>query len=136
MSNKELKNTGRVQYIEPTNLFEQREGSYSDGINYPYEDYCMAVELTIENSNRYSCGFGKYNGETSKKIFSTKNGSISFLGGSKGYEGEDSYLTINYTDISMISPENNTSECLGIESISISYNSWFYPQVVIKFVDV
>ena len=136
MSNKELKNTGRIQYIEPTNLFWQREGSYSDGINYPYEDYCMAVELTIENSNRYSCGFGKYNGETSKKIFSTKNGSISFLGGSKGYEGEDSYLTVNYTDISMISPENNTSECLGIESISISYNSWFYPQVVIKFVDV
>lgn len=136
MSNKDVKNTGRVQYIEPTNLFSQREGSYSDGINYPYEDYNMVVELTIENCNRYSCGFGEYNGETNKTKFSTKNGSISFLKGSGGYEGDDTFLTINYTDISMTSPEKNTSECLGIESISISYNSWFYPQVVIKFIDV
>lgn len=140
MSTNDLKNNTRVQYIEPTNLFEERDGSYSDGINYPYEDYCMAVDLTIEMGNRYSCGFGKETGEGETLRYSTKDGSISLMGGTRGYEStinqDDSYLTVNYTDISMMNPESNTAECLGIESISISYSSWFFPQVVIKFVDI
>ena len=131
---------GRVHYVEPTNIFLQRDGSYSDAINFPYEDLNIAVDLSIRKVNRYSCGWWLESGDEEEITYSSHNGTISFLGGTRGYEslinGDDSYLTTNYTDVSMTSPETNTSECLGIESISITYNSWMYPQVVIKFVDV
>ena len=136
----EIKNLGRIRYIEPTNFFSQQEGTYSDAINFPYEDYNMAVDLSIEVADRYSCGLGKETGEVKKIVYSTDNGTLSFFGGTRGYSStakqDDSYLTANFTDISMVTPESNTSECLGIESIDITYNSWMYPQVVIRFVDV
>jgi hypothetical protein len=135
-----LREFGRLRYIEPTNIWLNREGTYSDSINFPYEDYNMAVDLTIRQTNRYSCGFWDKDGSLTEYKYSSGNGTISFLGGTRGYSSlaneDDSYLTTKYTDISMVSPETNTSECLGIESISITYNSWMYPQVVIKFVDV
>lgn len=131
---------GRIRYVEPTNIFLQRDGSYSDAINFPYEDLNIAVDLSIRKVNRYSCGWWLESGDEEEITYSSHNGTISFLGGTRGYESllneDDSYLTTNYTDVSMTSPETNTSECLGIESISITYNSWMYPQVVIKFVDV
>lgn len=135
MSNSyEVKSFGRLNYVEPTNFFEKKDGTYSDSINYPYENYSMAVDLTISQVDRYSCGWWTNDGGRKDINFSSSNGTLSFLGGSK--VGEDRYLTTNYTDISMTNPETNTSECLGIESINISYNSWLYPQVAIKFVDV
>ena len=135
-----VKDRGRVRYIEPSNICLSRDGSFSDAINFPYEDYNMAVDLSIKKVHRYSGGWWKESGEFKEITYSSKNGTISFLGGTRGYEStlnsDDSYLTTNFTDISMTEPETNTSECLGIESISITYNSWMYPQVVIKFVDV
>ena len=131
---------GRVRYVEPTNIFSQRDGSYSDAINFPYEDLNIAIDLSIRRVNRYSCGWWVEGGDEDEITYSSDNGTISFLGGTRGYESlineDDSYLTTNYTDVSMTSPETNTSECLGIESINITYNSWMHPQVVIKFVDV
>jgi hypothetical protein len=128
-------NSGRIRYVEPSNFFNQQEGTFSDAINFPYEDYNMAIDLTIRKVNRYSCGWWTNSGEQNEITYSSKNGSISFLGGTK-YNDKDSFLTTNFTDISMTSPENNTKECLGIESINISYNSWLVPQVSIKFIDV
>ncbi len=131
---------GRVRYIEPTNMTFFRDGSFSDMINFPYEDYNMAVDLSIRQVDRYSCGWWKESGEQTDILFSSTAGTISFLGGTRGYQSmtnmDDSYLTTNFTDVSMLTPEGNTSECLGIESINITYNSWFHPQVVIKFIDV
>ena len=126
---------GRLRYIEPTNFFNKQEGTFSDAINFPYEDYNMAIDLSIRRVNRYSCGWWTDTGDVNEITYSSKNGTISFLGGTK-YNDKDSFLTSNFTDISMVTPEVNTSECLGIESINISYNSWLYPQVVVKFVDV
>ena len=135
-----VKDRGRVRYIEPSNICLSRDGSFSDAINFPYEDYNMAVDLSIRKVHRYSGGWWKESGEFKEITYSSKNGTISFLGGTRGYEStlnsDDSYLTTNFTDISMTEPETNTSECLGIESISITYNSWMYPQVVVKFVDI
>ena len=135
-----VKDKGRVRYIEPSNICLSRDGSFSDAINFPYEDYNMAVDLSIKKVHRYSGGWWKESGEFKEITYSSKNGTISFLGGTRGYEStlnsDDSYLTTKFTDISMTEPETNTSECLGIESISITYNSWMYPQVVIKFVDI
>ena len=136
MADKEVTSIGRLRYVEPTNFFENREGNYADSINFPYEDYCMAVDLTIRVTDRYSCGFALETGEKKEYSFSSNKGTLSFLGGTKYDSSGNTYLTTNYTDISMSSPETNTSECLGIESINITYSSWMYPQVVIKFVDV
>ena len=136
MGDKDVRSIGRLRYVEPTNFFEYREGNYADSINFPYEDYCMAVDLNIRITDRYSCGFGLQTGEYRDISFSSDRGTLSFLGGSKYDSSGNTYLTTNYTDISMTSPETNTSECLGIESINITYSSWMYPQVVIKFVDV
>jgi hypothetical protein len=136
MDNKDLlREFGRLKYVEPTNFFNRQEGTYSDSINYPYEDYNMAVDLTIRQANRYSCGWWTEDGSMNEITYSSGNGTLSFLGGSGGYKDE-TYLTTNFTDISLTSPESNTAECLGIESINIEYNSWIYPEVVIKFVDV
>ena len=120
---------GRVRYVEPTNIFSQRDGSYSDAINFPYEDLNIAIDLSIRRVNRYSCGWWVEGGDEDEITYSSDNGTISFLGGTRGYESlineDDSYLTTNYTDVSMTNPETNTSECLGIESINITYNSIF-----------
>lgn len=135
-----LRDFGRLRYVEPTNIYKNREGTYSDAINFPYEDYNIAVDLTIRQSNRYSCGWWTEDGNMTEYKYSSECGTISFLGGTRGYSSlnnqDEGYLTTNFTDISMMNPETNTSECLGIESINITYNSWMYPQVVIKFVDV
>lgn len=137
-------NFGRLAYFDPnTSIFKNQMGTNSDSITFPYEDYNMAVELIIREFNRYSCGFSNVSNEFKDYRYSTDNGSISFLGGTKVkddniLEHMDNwkYLTTNYTDVSMTSPSANTQECLGIESIEISYQSWFHPQVTIKFVDV
>ena len=132
-----VKSTGRLRYIEPTNLNNEFDLAYGEDISFPYEEYCMSVDLTVRIVNRYSCGYPDETGLFRELNYSSTNGSISFLGGTKLDEkSEEGFLTTNYTDISMITPGENTSECLGIESISITYDSWMHPTVVIKFIDV
>ena len=127
----EPKNMGRLRYFDPnTTVLENREGTNSDSITFPYEDYNIAVDLQIRVYNRYSCGFGDMTGDMQVFEYSTQNGTLSFLGGTDGF------LTTNYTDIQMINPSGNTTECLGIESIQVSYDSWLHPTVNIVFVDV
>ena len=125
---------GRIRYIEPTSLSKDGLGTSEDRISFPYEDYSMAVDLSVQVTDRYSCGWWKETGGARTISFSSSNGTISFLGGSK--IGEDNFLTVNYTDVDLANPDTNTSECLGIESIDITYNSWMYPQVNIKFIDL
>lgn len=127
----EPKNMGRLRYFDPnTTVLENREGTNSDSITFPYEDYNIAVDLQIRVYNRYSCGFGDMTGDMQVFEYSTQNGTLSFLGGTDGF------LTTNYTDIQMINPSGNTTECLGIESIQVSYDSWLHPTVNVVFVDV
>lgn len=121
----QVKNSGRLYYLEPNNI----SGKVPNGIPFPYEDYCVAVDLTVETFSRNVCGVPGDDNST-KITFSSHNGTISFVGGTNGY------LTTSYTDISPANLGGGNKECLVIESINISYNSWFYPEVVIKFVDV
>lgn len=121
----EVKNIGRLYYLEPNNI----SGKIPGGIPFPYEDYCVSVDLTVETFSRNVCGFPD-DDQTTKVTYSSHNGTISFIGGTEGY------LTTSYTDISPFNVGSGNKECLGIESINISYNSWFYPEVVIKFIDV
>lgn len=102
-----------------------------NGIPHPYEDYCISVDLTVKFDDRNSLGpVGKSGNVGKVYTFSSDRGTINFIGGTNGF------LTTNFTDIYASNPEKNTNECLGIESINIAYNSWYVPQVSIKFVDV
>ena len=113
---------GRIVYVEPNNF----SNGIPNGIPQPYEDMCISVDLLVMVPRRDSCGQKDYRTYN----FSTDSGTISFMNGTNGM------LTTNYTDINLSNPENNTQECLGIESITVQYESWFYPRVNIKFVDV
>ena len=75
-----IKELGRLKYIEPTNLTNKTGYGYSEDITYPYEDYCMSVDLIIKKTNRYTCGWADKDDNESR--YSTSNGSISFLSGS------------------------------------------------------
>ena len=75
-----LRQFGRLKYVDPTNIFEKRDGSYSDAINFPYEDYNIAVDLTIRQTNRYSCGWWTEDGSMKELNYSSSNGTISFFG--------------------------------------------------------
>ena len=131
----DVKKLGRVEYIEPNSLFTK--GEVQNGIPQPYEDYSFSVNLRVINGNRYDCGMTSQGDDIATRMleFSSDRGTISFMNGTEAY-GEQGYLTTNFTDISMNDPATNTKECLGIESISIKYSSWYTPTVDIRFVDV
>ena len=133
----DVKKSGRIEYIEPNNLFiTSDENKVQNGIPQPYEDYSFSVNLRVINGDRYACGMTGEGGDLANNFleFSSENGTMSFMDGTS-VDGQG-YLTTNFTDISMNNPETNTKECLGIESISIKYDSWYYPTVDIKFIDV
>ena len=89
-------NMGRIHYFDPNVVsFENHEGTNSDSISYPLEDYSVAIDLLVRVYNRYSCGFGDVTNEFKDYRYSTNDGSLSFLGGTDGF------LTTNFTDISL-----------------------------------
>ena len=129
MSNSNLQSAGRLYFVDPNNMYND----LPNGIPHPYEDYCISVDLTIRFGNRNSCGhWGNQALKNDDAVwtFGSDRGTINFIGGTNGY------LTTNFTDIESTNPKVNTNECLGIESINITYNSWYVPQVSIRFVDV
>ena len=134
----EVKKLGRVEYVEPNNLFVHSTGNrIKNGIPQPYENYSFSVNLRVINGNRYDCGLPSDGEDIANRVieYSSDNGTISFMDGTS-VDGGQGYLTTNFTDISMNNPETNTRECLGIESINVKFDSWFFPMVDIKFVDV
>lgn len=124
-----LQNIGRFAYIEPNNPYLTLP---DNAILHSYENYCMAVDLTVTIPDRYSCA-----DKTGHVLtYSSSNGTINFFGGSGGETDKNGYLTTSFTDISSTNVGRGNKECLGIESINVSYQQWFYPIVNIKFVDV
>ena len=129
---------GRVSYIDPTNVAFLRRDSVNDITIVPsnelvfnsLEDYCIVVDLEVMVPNRNACGWAMEDGAYKVLKYSSANGTISFLGGTNGL------LTTRFTEINPLMPGEGISECLGIESINISFESWMTPNVDIKFVDV
>jgi hypothetical protein len=130
---------GRLLYVDPTNISFEGQNPQIDRsstkIFNPLEEYSIGVDLIVRLSERHACGIGEYTNQSNHTIeFTTANKSISFFKGSR--KNDENYLTTEYTDINLVDPVNNSDECLGIESISIEYESWNYPIVRIKFIDV
>lgn len=130
-----------------------------------YEDFCISFNLIIEAFSRFkSSGSatdrnGNVNEDNTKKTYSIEWGLTredmikrrsSVLQGDRGkdnllnpdgsfaYSDSDyNYLTTYYTDLTFDSYKEKTQiEGLGVESVQISYESWYTPTVTIKFVDV
>ena len=131
------KTLGRFRYIEPTNM---NLNIPDNAITFPYEDYSIGVKLEVTVPNRFSCGMT--DGNTIE--FSSDNGTIEFFGGTgskqedvkNGIKAQQGYLTTSFTDVSSNNVSTGNRETLGIESINIAYQQWFYPIVNIRFVDV
>lgn len=153
------KTIGRLKYIEPNDLAAlygvkmangkviNSENSYVDNVTWDPEDMNMSVDLQVVMPNREDCGQISFNDFFAVEINNDKASAIgryvSFLQGSgfndKNGNNVGNELTTSYTDASYIELRNNNEsnkECVGIESIDITFDSHFYPQVNIKFIDV
>lgn len=96
-----------VPYFEP-NFME-----------YNAEDLCVGISLEVIYVSRE---LGTAN---------SMSGSVNIL------TGKDNLLTTSYSDVSVLElVGGGNKESIGIESINIKYNSWYFPEVSIKFIDI
>ena len=131
-----------------------------------YEDFCISFNLIIECYNRldktrmvtapdvngltdengkprtYKITWGLTQDDLRRKRSSILQGNrgpdkMNNSDGTFNFSNSDyNYLTTYFTDISYDSYKKTEIEGLGVESVQISYESWYTPTVVIKFVDV
>ena len=155
----------RIIFVEPNDVYDKDadNGQGDLSLTPKYEDFCVSFNLIIEAFSRFKSSgsaIGNNDDENgNKKTYSiqwglTKEDMIkrrtSVLQGDRGkdtlnnpdgsfaYSDSDyNYLTTYFTDIDFDSYKEKTQiEGLGVESVQISYESWYTPTVVIKFVDV
>jgi len=131
----------RIFYVEPNDIYGNVDGV---PLTPDYSDYCISVNLIAEIVTRY-----RQSGEDKTMALTaswsgtpgeeSSNKWVSFLQGedAKIFGGEGNFLTTYYTDIDYDDiVKKNIVEGLGIESIQISFESYYTPTVVIKFIDV
>lgn len=132
-------NWGRVLYVEPNDVFEKVDGV---PMTPDYSDMCISFDLTVEIVRRFKDNTNFNENSTATWIISwvnvdhldenntTTHGWVSFL------KGTDGYLTTYYTDTSYKDVlQQNIVEGLGVDSVTISFESYYTPTVTIKFVD-
>ena len=162
--NDNVKQEGRIIYVEPNDVFDKDNDISGLGLSLTprYEDMCISFNLIIEQFQRFkSSGTNAYSeisDEGKKKEMIIQWGlsgkdlvkkRTSVLQGNRGeftvdehdnyeYVNPDyNYLTTYYTDINHSTYKEKTEiEGLGVESVQISYESWYTPTIVIKFIDV
>lgn len=94
-------------------------------VDYNPEDLCYGIALRVEYTDRSLNNSTVLTGQTN--ISPSEN----ILGGDNGL------LSTSYSDISVLELSGGGNrESIGIESINIKYNSWYFPEVTIKFVDI
>lgn len=136
-----LKNKKRIIYVDPNNVNGEIN---SNPLTPDYTDYCISFNLVVEKNSRYNIGdistkkyvisWTSYINEDNTSNFTPGN-YVSFLQG----ENIDNFnfLTTYYTDINYDDVKaKSIVEGLGVESVDISFDSYYVPTVVIKFVDV
>ena len=137
---------GKIRYYEPNHIVQDKlygekkigeDGKpylYSEAYNIPFDsdDYCISVDLIVDVPKRI--GDAETEGKTHKITLVQKGESISFFGGTDGFmtdtPGSTTYYDVLNSDL------GGTQESLGITNIHITYNSYFYPQVTIRFTDI
>lgn len=143
------KENSRILYVEPNDVYGHVNGV---PMTPDYSDYCVSVNLIAEVVPRQKHSGGDQTktycmtwtqppkfGDDGEQV--TANNWISFLKGedAKVFGGpkDESFLTTYYTDINFDDVvKKNIVEGLGIESVQVSFESYYTPTIVIKFVDV
>lgn len=159
----EIKKQQRIIYVEPNDVFDKEAENAQQGLSLTpkYEDFCISFNLIIEaftrfktdatsngiggngNTQKFSIQWGltkedMYKRRTSVLQGNRGNNVLVNEDGSYGYSDSNyNYLTTYYTDLTFDSYKDKTQiEGLGVESVQVSYESWYTPTVTIKFVDL
>ena len=140
--NKIVKRNGRIFYVDPNDVFGSGGDNGDVPLTPPYEDMSIAFNLIIEKYDRFDnkkrsqmglCWCDKLSGDGHYNVL---NGSISDKNGVYDSQG-NRYLSTYYVDISADGYNRGEQiEGLGVSSIQVSFDSYYTPTVVIKFVDV
>lgn len=145
MSDSVVKQYGRIMYVEPNDVAGSINGI---PLTPDYEDYCIGFNLIAECVKRYQPNIITASGSSndSENVFEiswtskssdSENGDnwVSFMSGEE-VNGK-SFLTTYYTDITFNTVKSkNIVEGLGVENVTVSFESYYTPTVTIKFVDV
>ena len=117
---------GRIQYIEPNEIF----GGDNQPVNQ--EDLSKYVNLSVKIPSRYY--------EENKKWVKSYDTILRGESFDKIGEYTKIYLTDNYVNVSYTEFKKNgeisVGELFGIDSIDISFDVQFFPQVTINFTDI
>lgn len=145
----------RLVYVDPNDVYgfdKDKKVPFTP----PYEDMCIAFNLVIEKYDRFDNSVRKEIGmEWTDKPNGENNSYFSILDGelktkdnhlwTPHYDKngklidncDESYLTTYYTEISADGyKKKEMVEGLGVQSIQVSFDSYYTPTVVIKFIDV
>lgn len=119
---------GRIVYYEPNEIFG------GDNIAVSQEDLNKYVNLSVKVPSRY------YNPETFKNYDTVLRGTQFNMKNNVNDDFATFYLTDNYVNVSYneirANGEFSAGELFGIDSIDISFDVQFFPQVTINFTDV
>ena len=132
-----IKEYGRFRYIEPNDVLENNRYSKSGtdesfNITSPYEDYCIDVELEVKIPNR-GVWVADLSGNSKVGVTSNEGKTISFFSGDDSGFLSDTPASLIYKDL--LSGKQDR-ESLGITNIHVTYNSYYVPEVTIKFTDI
>ena len=141
---------GRILYVEPNDIVGSNGESIPlDNVSWNPEDLNMAVDLQVIVPRRSDFGSRNLNTGAKSTIEIWHEGLddvgryISFMQGADikdkngnliGHELTTDYINASYTEVT--SQGQSCKEALGIDSIDITFDQHFYPQVSIKFIDV
>ena len=128
----------RMVYIEPNDL--ATGGEHIDNVVWNPEDFSMFVDLQVIIPDRNYDGSISYDNTVYSVSVQNNRGNnkfVSFMGGDT-IKGEnfitDDYLSAGYTEITATKVSNRNA--IGITSLDIDFNEYFYPKVNATFVDI
>ena len=151
----------RIRYVEPNFARIYRTQKNEASVNFPqtpdYEDFCISCQLYVETKQRIRSAVSSggtnvadkytlswitpHKPDGKKRWQNFHEGNVQPVVYSKGNKLGDkkylNYLSTFYTDINFNDVKrNDVVQGMGISSVKISYESWYYPTVSIQFVDV
>ena len=107
-----------IRYIEPND------------IEFKNEDLCIGVKLEVDVPGRALSATN--DGGSMIGSWTTIIGDVNLFGNKV-----DGFMTTSYSDISSLDNHNGGNmDSIGIETINIRYNSWMFPEVDVKFIDI
>ena len=147
LSNEYVISKERILYVDPTEFAScnyKYNGRRVNNVTWNEEDLHMDVDLQVIIPSNDDCGTISYHIQSDQWVKDLNlekfSNWVSFMQGNlQNLNETQNYLTTDYTNISFTQIKDNkiiSKEDLGITSIDINFDAHFYPQVVIKFIDV